>query len=130
MALTILSNINYTAEVPELGSWGTVSKVSVKRYFNDKIEHQDRALSYDAIVIGGYKADISFEYTYITGSNDDPVSILEAQSPVTFTDLDSGGQLPGSILLTSVEHTFSRGDLATASCEGVWYPDISVFNGS
>ncbi len=116
----LVSGKNYVVSVPTLGAWGTISKVEVASQWSNVEEHEGEDGEFDAVILKGEKADVTFDYTYITGGTD-PETLRAAGAPVTLTD-DSEAMLPGKILITEVTVTAEKGKERVASCKGVWMP--------
>lgn len=117
----LTSNKNYVVDMPTLGAFGTVSKVQVDEEWANAEEHTGEDNEFDAVILSGKKASISFDYTYISGVATTPTDMLDGAVPVTLTD-DSEAMLPGKVLITKVTTTAEKGKERTASCEGMWMP--------
>lgn len=120
----LVSSQSYVVEVPTLGAFGTVSKVEVTRVWSEVGEHKGEDGEFDAVILSGLKADITFDYTYISGASTPPETMHATGAPVTLTDA-TATMLPGKVLITEVTHTAEKGKERVASCKGMWMPFFS-----
>lgn len=110
------------------GTWGVVTNVKVKRAWTNKNELANQAGEFDAVVQYGYKAEVSFTYRYKRSPTGDPITAIEAGTLMTLTDDGSDAQIPGKILLDSVETAQEApAKEMTVDCTGTYYPGITDF---
>lgn len=124
---TLVSAKLYVVAVPTLGAWGTVSKVDVQRSYANVEEHQGEDNEFDAVILSGKRAEVSFDYTYISGETTTPETLWAAGAPVTLTD-STTTMLPGKLLITEVGVTQEKGKERTASCKGIWMPFMDTLS--